>query len=326
MVDSVQVWPPGFRVTDANDDPVASGTVEFYDAGTSDAQTVYSDHTLSTSLGAIVYLDSAGSPVASSGSSTKVAVYVGDTDYKTILKDSSGNTLETKDNLKGAVDTATFAAASEALPIFPVISKSADYTILTTDQGNVINVDCTAATRTMTMPSAVTAGDNWSVIIRHVGSANKITMATVSAQTMSLPLAGGATTSVQLTSYGESVHWVSDGANWHCISHVIGLELGSGYHAEVYDHGTITSGTVTPDPEEGNLQKLVNNGAFTLAVPGVDCTIILKVTNAASAGAITTSAYDVTNGDTLTTANGDVFWLTLVEIDGNYSCTVTAVA
>jgi hypothetical protein len=318
MADSIQVWPPGFRVTDANDDPVPLGTVEFYNAGTSTPQTVYSDQDLSASLGAVVYLDSSGSPVASSGSSTKVAVYVGTADYKTILKDGDGSILETKDNLKGAINTAPFEASSEAIPIFPVITKSADYTVLTTDQGKVINVDSTAATRTITLPSAVTAGDNWCVIIRHVGSANEVTIATVSSQTISIPLPGGAATSFNLTSYAETITLVSDGANWHVISHVLGLKLGSGYHSKVHDLGTITSGTVTPDPENGNKQKLTNNGAFTLAPPSEACVIELWVTNAGSAGTITTSGFTVASGDSLNTTDTNKFRLTIsTDDDGN---------
>lgn len=316
MADSIAIFPPGYRVLDTDGDPVSGASIEFYDAGTTDARTVYSDNALSTALGTIVYCDSSGAPVASQGSASKVAVYTGTTDYKVIIKDSDGNTLETKDNLRGATNTTPFLAGDEALPTWPVVAKTADYTILTTDQANVINVDCTAATRTMTLPSAVSAGDNWVVAIRHIGSANKVTIATVSSQTISAPLPGGAATSMSLTSYGESVELVSDGANWHVKAGMIGLKLGSGYHYEVYDIGTIASGTVTPDPEEGNLQKMVNNGAFTLAVPAEDCSLMIQITNGATAGTITTSAYTIVSGDSFTTTNGDDFFVTITRING----------
>lgn len=329
MVDSVQVWPPGFRVTDSNDDPVPLGTVEFYDAGTTDAQTVYSDSGLSSSLGSTIYLDSGGCPVASSGSSTKVPVYVGDAAYKVIIKDADANVVETKDNLKGALDTATFEASSIAIAEWPVAIKSADYTVLTTDRGNILFVDSTSATRTLTMPSAVSAGNGWCVIIQHGGisggeSANKVTINSVSSQTFALALAGGAQTSFQLTSYGEATLIVSNGANFHAFQISMGLKLGSGYHVEVEDLGTVTSGTITPDPEDANVQKLVNNGAFTLAKPGKDCNIILKVTNDSSAGAITTSAYDIVDGDTYNTTNTNEFFFYITEVDGAATLTVKA--
>jgi len=53
---------------------------------------------------------------------------------------------------------------------------------------------------------------------------------------------------------------------------------------------------------------MVNNGAHTLAVPANDCTMIIQVTNDSSAGTVTTSAYDIVDGDSLTTTNGDDFF------------------
>lgn len=324
MADSILVFPPGFRVLNDDGSPVSGATIEFYDAGTSDARTVYSDNGLSSALGTTVYCDSGGRPVASSGSSTKVSVYTGTGDFKVIIKDGDGVTLETKDNLRGATNTTPFTAGDEALPTFPVIVKSADYTVVAGDQANVINVDPTSATRTITLPSAVTVGDNWCVTIRHVGSANEVTIATVSSQTISIPIAGGASTSCQLVSYGETITLVSDGANWHVIGAVLGLKLGSGYHANVYDNGTKSSGTLTPDPEEGNLQKVVNGGSFTLAVPAEDCSMVLQITNNASAGTITTSSYTDVGGDSLTTTNGHDFFAFITVINGFSSLQIKA--
>ena len=318
MADAILVFPTLWRMLDDSGALVSGGTIEFYDAGTSDARTVYSDPDLSTAIGTTVYCDASGCPVASSGSSTRVPVYTGSGDYKVIVKDGDGATLETKDNLRGATDTSPFVAGDEALPTFPMVAKSADYTVVSGDQANIINVNPTAATRTITLPSAVSVADNWCVGVRHVGSANKVTIATVSSQTISAPLAGGAQTSMQLTSYGESIILVSDGANWHVVSGMLGLELGSGYHAEVYDNGTVSTGTLTVDPEESNFQKVINGGAFTLAVPAENGNVILQVTNNASAGTITTSGFTTVSGDTLTTTDGDDFFLHITTL-GSFS-------
>lgn len=320
MADATLVFPPGYRVTDDTGAVVSGATIEFYDAGTSDARTVYSDVDLSVSLGTTVYCDSSGAPVASSGSSTRVNIYTGTGNYKVILKDNAGSEIETKDNLLGALNTAPFVAGAEALPTFPMEASSSDVTISTSQditdyQAKIINVNPTAATRTVTLPSAVTAGDNWCVGVRHVGTANNVSIATVSSQTISAPLAGGAQTSMQLVSYGDSVILVSDGANWHIPMGYLGLKLGSGYHSNVYDNGTQSSGTLTLDPEESNFHKVINGGAFTLAVPAEDCNIVLQVTNNASADTITTSGFTVVSGDSLTTTNGDDFFLTITVID-----------
>jgi len=323
MVDSVQVWPPGFRVTDANDDAVSGAYIEFFDAGTSDARTVYSDNTLSTSLGTTVYCDTAGAPVSAQGGSTKVHVYTDDTDYKTIIKDSDGNTLETKDNIKGAVDLSS-VTSTEATPVRPVVSKSANYTILSTDQGDVVNFDPTSGDLIATLPSAVTVGDDWLVTIRHVGSANKVTVNTVSSQTVDIPLSGGAATTFDLLSFSEGVTLVSDGANWHCIGQVMGLKLGVGYHHELYDIGTVSSGTETPEPENGQMQTLTNGGAFTLAPTSKNCSFVVHITNNASAGTITTSGFDIVAGDSLGTGNGDKFLAFITIVNGDSVLTIEA--
>jgi len=307
MPDSLTVFPPGYRITDAADNPISGAMIEFFDAGTSDAKEVFSDSALSTSLGAIVYCNASGAPVASSGSATLVAVYVGVGAYKVVIKAATGAIVETKDNLTGAIDTAPFAASSEALPIHPVISRSANYTVLTTDQGKVLNVDPTGGTVTITLPSAVTVGDNWIVTIRHVGSANKVILATVSSQTISAPLAGGAAESFELVSYAEGMTLVSDGANWHVLSAVLGLKLGSGYHSEVYDHGTVTTGSITPDPEEANLQTITNGGAFTLVPPAENTSMVVQITNNSNAGAVDISGFDKATGDTIATTNGYIY-------------------
>lgn len=324
MVDSVAIFDPGYRITDGAGNPIVGAMVDFFSAGTSTPLTVYSDSALSASLGSTVYTDGNGAPVSASGSSTKVAVFTGTAAYKAVLKDATGNIIETKDNLKGALDTSAFDDGAVATATYPVLSKSAAYSVVAADRGKVINVDPTGGDVTITLLSAVTAGDGWSVIIRHVGTANKVTVQTVSSQTISLPLAGGAAQAFEMVSYGEGIQPVSDGANWHVISQVLGLKLGSGYHAEVYDHGTITSGTLTPDPEEGNLQKVINGGAFTLAVPAEDTSVVLKVTNNASAGAVTTSAYAKVSGDSITTSNGDKFYFNITRIDGDTRLLVEA--
>lgn len=103
MTDSVQIFPPGFRLVDTSGTPYSGATVELYDAGTTTPKLAYSDQALTTSLGSVIYTDSAGYPVASSGSSTKVLVYVDTDDYKIVVKDGDGATIATHDNIKGAV-------------------------------------------------------------------------------------------------------------------------------------------------------------------------------------------------------------------------------
>lgn len=100
MTTSVAVFPPGFRVTDANDLPVSGAVIEFYAAGTTTPKTVYSDADLSVAIGTSVTCDSGGYP---SSGGNRVLVYVNENAYKIIGKDSSGNTLWEHDDVLGAI-------------------------------------------------------------------------------------------------------------------------------------------------------------------------------------------------------------------------------
>lgn len=71
--------------------------------------------------------------------------------------------------------------------------------------------------------------------------------------------------------------------------------------------GTITTGTVTPDPGDRPLQHYTNNGAHTLAPGTNNGSYLIDITNGASAGAITTSGWTKVAGDSFTTTNGHKF-------------------
>lgn len=71
--------------------------------------------------------------------------------------------------------------------------------------------------------------------------------------------------------------------------------------------GTITSGTVTPDPGDRPLQHYTNGGAHTLAPGSNTGYYLLDITNNGSAGAITTSGWTKVSGDSFTTTNGHKF-------------------
>lgn len=90
--------------------------------------------------------------------------------------------------------------------------------------------------------------------------------------------------------------------------------LTKGFNVTDHDAGTKTSGTFTPDPADGNQQFAINGGAHTLAPPASSCTVVIHYTNNASAGTLTTSAFDVVTGDAITTASGSefLFYITVI--------------
>ena len=94
-----------------------------------------------------------------------------------------------------------------------------------------------------------------------------------------------------------------------------------------YNGGTVSSGTYTPAIANGGTQYITNNGAFTLAAPANDCTILLLITNGASAGNITFSgSYTVSSntGDPLTTTNTNRFMISIARVNGVASYLIKA--
>lgn len=92
------------------------------------------------------------------------------------------------------------------------------------------------------------------------------------------------------------------------------------------DDGTKSSGTYTPTPVGGNMKTLTNGGAFTLAAPTAsgDYTLVVLITNNASAGAITLSGFTKTLGSSFTTTNTNKFLVYIVKCNGNTFANVVA--
>lgn len=92
-----------------------------------------------------------------------------------------------------------------------------------------------------------------------------------------------------------------------------GQQMTGGVTVASHADGTVASGTFVPDATLGNMQYLTANGAFILGVPTAECSMCIEVTNGSSAGAITTSAYGKTSGDSYTTTNGSRFFFHIIK-------------
>lgn len=229
MADSIQTFVPGWRATDANDNPIPGAKLKYYNAGTTTPKVVYADADLTVSLGAVVTCDAEGYPT--SDGSNRVLVYTGTAAYKIVCTTSADVTVWTHDNVRGA--SVTPVTATSTLPITPVVTKSANYTVVVGDRGKLINCLCSSGNITITLPSAITAGDNFRVGFQHVGTANAATILPVGGQTISQ--GDKATPTLVLLSYGETVWLVSDGANWRADTYVPRGLLGSIATFEVAD-------------------------------------------------------------------------------------------
>ena len=209
MTDSVQVFPPGFRVTDANDNPISGATIEFYSAETTTPKTVYSDNGLSVAIGTTVTCDSGGYP---SSGGNKTLVYTGTAAYKIIIKDASGVALATHDNVKGAVVSSGTGSGLLSLPIDA--SSSAVVSITSADFGRIKELDTGASSIVVSLPLASTATNGSSVgVMRKTTNSNTLTIVATGTDTV----AGGG--SVSLTSDKDCDVFASNGANaWKLVS------------------------------------------------------------------------------------------------------------
>ena len=103
-----------------------------------------------------------------------------------------------------------------------------------------------------------------------------------------------------------------------------GQTLTGGFYASAYNLGTLSgSATYTPDPINGQFQRAVNGGAHTLNPLATDGSVVIQVTNNASAGAVTTSGFTRVIGS-FTTTNGDDFLLYITRINGFSSLYIQA--
>src|SRR3990167_7873988 len=86
----MKLFPPGYQFLDANGDPVASGTVCFYENGTTTDKTVYANMTLVTGA-------TNPAPLNSAARFNQGDLY-GEGVYTVVLKDSAGTQIWSRDD------------------------------------------------------------------------------------------------------------------------------------------------------------------------------------------------------------------------------------
>jgi len=210
MTDSISVIGPGWRATNTSGSIITDGILAFFDAGTSNARTVYSDSSLSTSLGTTVDCNSGGYPVTSGNART--LIYTGNTAYKVRLTSVlGGGTIWEHDNVRGALDTSSFLT-SAAVADQSVVNISVDRSITTADKGKLINMNCSSGALTATFADAATLGDGFFVGIRHAGTANQILITGDGTDTFAIP--GASPIQFALTGLGHTVWIACDGTNF----------------------------------------------------------------------------------------------------------------
>jgi hypothetical protein len=119
---------PLLRFEDSNGDPLAGGTLEFYESGSSTPKTAYGDSSESTSF-TTKTLDSRGEAV----------VYFGSGNYKLVVKDSGGSTIKTLDPVIGAVTSSSSSSEWSESGMTPTYVSATSFTV-SGDQTSILAV------------------------------------------------------------------------------------------------------------------------------------------------------------------------------------------
>jgi len=194
------------QALDNSGDPISGAKLYFFDEGTTDPRTVYSDYGLTTGGATFKVADA-------NGFFDPIYPPVGN--YDVLMTDGSdvGNdytretTIRAKVTTQGPVDLTTFqtnTAKSET----PAITTASDYTFVEADRGKSIDVNPNSATVTITLERASVAGDGTEQTIKHIGASNAVLIATVGGENID------GIEGYSLTRPGGSVTLRSNGANW----------------------------------------------------------------------------------------------------------------
>lgn len=172
---------------DSSGDPLPGAKLEFFITGTSTPQNTYSDNALSVANANPVVADSAG---------RFGEIFLLDADYKATLSTSADVLVWTRDPVHGS-PTATTGT----------LSKSINYTVLSSDKGSLILVDATSGEVTISLLPSVT---EFTVGVKKIdASANKVIVDGDGSETID----GGLT--VELEAQYDTIFVRGDGTDWY---------------------------------------------------------------------------------------------------------------
>jgi hypothetical protein len=121
-------------------------------------------------------------------------------------------------SVKGTTLTSAEEENNNAITVPFTDSKTAAYTVLTTDEGKLLLCDATSGAFTVTLPTVASAGDGFAIRIKKTDSSLLwVTIDGNGAETID-----GVATYVLRNQY-DSVHLVCDGTEWHVTT--IGQQL-----------------------------------------------------------------------------------------------------
>jgi hypothetical protein len=180
--------------------------------------------------------------------------------------------IDAPNQATAAANSATAAAASAAAGMYSAVQdKSANYTVVAGDAGDLIRVTTTSGAVTITLPTISTVGDGFKVaIVKWTGDANAVTVNRSSTNTIN-----GAT-SATIGSQYSSTTFVADleTGQWFAVSSGLGA---SNVAVDAFSgNNSTTAFTLSGDPGSENNTQVFVSGVYqekdTYSVSGTTLT------------------------------------------------------
>jgi hypothetical protein len=243
----------GEQFFDSNGDPLAGGKVYYYEAGTTNLQTTYSDSGGTTPNSNPVVLDAAGR--------LTVPIYFGDSDsfedYKEDLTTSTDVAVSPWpfDDIPAATPAASAAAFAPPLLSWTQVTSAASPVALTAgNAGNAYEADTTSGSIEFDLPSAASVGDGKGFVFKKMIAANSMVIDQSGSETID-----DSATALTVTRQYQVVGIFSNGAEWYKAFEYLD-DITASRLSSTFISG-LTEDTA-PDDDDEFLMQLAGGGAF----------------------------------------------------------------
>ena len=180
--------------------------------------------------------------------------------------------IDAPNQATAAANSATAAAASAAAGMYSAVQdKSANYTVVAGDAGDLIRVTTTSGAVTITLPTISTVGDGFKVaIVKWTGDANAVTVNRSSTNTIN-----GATSATIGSQYSSTIFVADFETNqWFAASSGLGA---TNIAVDAFSgNGSTTAFTLSGDPGSENNTQVYVSGVYqekdTYSVSGTTLT------------------------------------------------------